>query len=311
MALVVGRGGRAVRRVHGGPSIRPRAPVSQPAAGVFQGGLSTSQPSSETPRNSACGAPWSLAGPAKIRGRCVVPGTPLRPRSGLDELPKKVKSSGLVALLGALRPRPGAADPRAGDDSQFPAVTRSGRSRWCCLNQSVPSRRITRLGAQERRCPCSGRHRRAARDAASQKLSPNRQPTTRIHSPAAGPTRRARATPAVMEENIVNEHILRRCYCADTCDSLRCDARSTRRAAGTRAPPQNTHRAYRTPVHTSDTRLVSRNGAGVGGVASKHSVVAPARQRPDSEPGTIPPVRFFGIRRGGRDTPGARVQRGV
>ena len=29
MALVVGRGGRAVRRVHGGPSIRPRAPVSQ------------------------------------------------------------------------------------------------------------------------------------------------------------------------------------------------------------------------------------------------------------------------------------------
>ena len=28
---------------------------------------------------------------------------------------------------------------------------------------------------------------------------------------------------------------------ADTSDSLRCDARSTRRAAGTRAPPQNTH----------------------------------------------------------------------
>ena len=55
------------------------------------------------------------------------------------------------------------------------------------------------------------------------KRCPHRQPTTRIHSPAAGPTRRARATPAVTEENIVNEHILRRCYCADTFDSLRCD----------------------------------------------------------------------------------------
>ena len=73
------------------------------------------------------------------------------------------------------------------------------------------------------------------------KRCPHRQPTTRIHSPAAGPTRRARATPAVTEENIVNEHILLRCYCADTFDSRCCDARSTRRAAGTRAPPQNTH----------------------------------------------------------------------
>ena len=43
MALVVGRGGRAVRRVHGGPSIRPRAPVSQPAAGVSLGEATTSQ----------------------------------------------------------------------------------------------------------------------------------------------------------------------------------------------------------------------------------------------------------------------------
>ena len=125
------------------------------------------------------------------------------------------------------------------------------------------------------------------------KRCPHRQPTTRIHSPAAGPTRRARATPAVTEENIVNEHILRRCYCADTFDSLRCDARSTRRAAGTRAPPQNTRRAHRMRILDARRRLLSRNGAGVVGVASKHSVVAPARQRPDSEPGTIPPVRFF------------------
>ena len=73
------------------------------------------------------------------------------------------------------------------------------------------------------------------------KRCPHRQPTTRIHSPAAGPTRRARATPTVTEENVVNEHILRRCYCAETFDSRCCDARSTRRAAGTRAPPQNTH----------------------------------------------------------------------
>ena len=275
MALVVGRGRRAVRRVHGGPSIRPRAPVSQPAAGVFQGGLSTSQPSSETPRNSACGAPWSLAGPAKIRGRCVVPGTPLRPRSGLDELPKKVKSSGLVALLGALRPRPGAADPRAGDDSQFPAVTRSGRSRWCCLNQSVPSRRITRLGAQERRCPCSGRHRRAARDAASQKLSPNRQPTTRIHSPAAGPTRRARATPAVTEENAVNAHILLRCYCADTFDSLCSDARATRRGRDASTTTPHTPGARAQFGCTATSRVAERRRR-CGWCNCTHSVVASA-----------------------------------
>ena len=44
------------------------------------------------------------------------------------------------------------------------------------------------------------------------------------------------------KEYIMNARLLLlRCYCADTFDSLRCDARSTRRAAGTRAPPQNTH----------------------------------------------------------------------
>ena len=56
--------------------------------------------------------------------------------------------------------------------------------------------------------------------------------------PCSPPRARRRRLPA---ENIVSARVLLRCHCAATSDSLRCDARSTRRAAGTRAPPQNTH----------------------------------------------------------------------
>ena len=128
------------------------------------------------------------------------------------------------------------------------------------------------------------------------KRCPHRQPTTRIHSPAAGPTRRARATPAVTEENIVNEHILRRCYCADTFDSLCCDARSTRRAAGTRAPPQNTRRAHRMRILDARRRLVSRDGPPLWELQALGVIVAPA-VAPALLPGIILPVRFFGVRR--------------
>ena len=48
--------------------------------------------------------------------------------------------------------------------------------------------------------------------------------------PCSPPRARRRRLPA---ENIVSARVLLRCYCADTSDSLRCDARSTRRGAGT------------------------------------------------------------------------------
>jgi len=143
------------------------------------------------------------------------------------------------------------------------------------------------------------------------KRCPHRQPTTRIHSPAAGPTRRARATPAVTEENAVNAHVLLRCYCAETNDGLRCDARSTRRAAGTRAPPQHTHTGRTARLCILRIRASSRNGAGVGGVASKHSESSRPCQRPHSEPGTIPPPSGFSVYYGEAGTPRGRVSSGA
>ena len=52
---------------------------------------------------------------------------------------------------------------------------------------------------------------------------------------------RRRLWPERATQHFVSARVLLRCHCAATSDSLRCDARSTRRAAGTRAPPQNTH----------------------------------------------------------------------
>ena len=170
---------------------------------------------------------------------------------------------------------------------------------------------VAALCAKSRRCPCSGGHRRAAQPPARKALPPNRQPTTRIHSPAAGPTRRARATPAVTEENIVNEHILRRCYCAETFDSLCSDARSTRRGRDASTTTEHTNRAHRTPVRSSDARLVSRNGAGVVGVASKHSEsLRPRVSVRTRSQGPFLPSAFGVVWRGGRDASGARLQRG-
>ncbi len=65
-----------------------------------------------------------------------------------------------------------------------------------------------------------------------------------------------------------------------TCDGRRCDARSTRRAAGTRAPPQNTRRAHRMRILDARRRLASRNGAGVGGVAIASTRSSRPRPRP-------------------------------
>ena len=99
--------------------------------------------------------------------------------------------------------------------------------------------RLSRRGAQEPTLQWSRRHRRAARTLPRQRLPPNRQPTKIHHLCRALLTaaRRRRRLPA---ENIVSARVLLRCHCAATSDSLRCDARSMRRAAGTRAPPHLT-----------------------------------------------------------------------
>ena len=89
----------------------------------FPGRASTSQLSSEAPRNSGCGAPQSWRGPAKIPGPCVAVGTPLRANSS-PELNFAGPRGFFSHLLGALPPRPGGAGPPAGDGSQFLAVLR-------------------------------------------------------------------------------------------------------------------------------------------------------------------------------------------
>ena len=205
---------------------------------------------------------------------------------------------------------PGAADPRAGYVSPGVSGRNSVWSKLKLLFESVWTRCLSRRGAQERRCDGSGatdgQHGRRLAKAAPKSAANNKDTLTRCRACA-----RARATPAVTEENIVNARVLRRCYCADTFDSLRCDARSTRRAAGTRAPPQNTQTGRTaTPMRSSDARrrLVSRNSAGVVGVASKHSESSRPRPRPRYSQGPSLPSGFFSyVRRRGRIAPGARV----
>ena len=126
-----------------------------------------------------------------LRGR----GTPLRANSFQTGRAKKSECSlEFSPSLGALVSSPGAADPRAGSGSQFPAVLRV-MSKFKFTFSSSMVRSLERRGAQEPTLPLSGRHRRAARPPSRQRLPPNRQPTyaTRIHSPAAGPA----APPAV------------------------------------------------------------------------------------------------------------------
>ena len=103
-------------------------------------------------------------------------------------------------------------------------------------------RRRARRGAQEPTLQWSRHHRRAARP-------PSRQGCPQIGSQhmQQGYTHllqgllRRRLRPERATQHFVSARVLRRCIRAATSDSLRCDARSTRRAAGTRAPPQNTH----------------------------------------------------------------------
>ena len=86
---------------------------------------------------------------------------------------------------------------------------------------------------------------------------------------------------------------------ADTSDSLRCDARSTRRAAGTRAPPQNTRRAHRMRIlDARRRRRVSRNGAGVAGDCKPSELSSRPRPRPRYSRGPSLPSSGFDVRRG-------------
>ncbi len=98
----------------------------------------------------------------------------------------------------------------------------------------------------------------------------------------------------------MNAHILRRCYCADTSDSLRCDGPfDAARGRGASTTTEHTRRAHR--MRSSDARrrrLVSRNGAGVGGVASSHSESSRPRLRPRIARGPSLPSSGFDVRRG-------------
>ena len=163
---------------------------------------------------------------------------------------------------------------------------------------------------KSRRCrypgATDGRHGRHRAKGCPQIGSQQRYTTSA--GPCSPPHARRRRLPA---ENIVSARVLRRCYCAATSDSLRCDARSTRARRRTTATTPHTHRAHRTPVRSSDTRLVSRTSAGVVGVASKHSESSRtrARVRVRVSQGPSLPRPVFGIRRRGRSASGARVIR--
>ena len=123
---------------------------------------------------------------------------------------------------------------------------------------------------------------------------------------------RRRLWPERATRHFVSARVLIRCHCAATSDSLRCDARSTQHAAGTRAPPQNTRRAHRMRILDARRRLASRNGAGVVGVASKHSESSRPRPRPRSrEPGTTPPPSGFLLYDGEGGAPRGRASHGL
>ena len=145
---------------------------------------------------------------------------------------------------------------------------------------------------KSRRCrypgATDGRHGRHRAKGCPQIGSQQRYTTSA--GPCSPPHARRRRLPA---ENIVSARVLLRCHCAATSDSLRCDARSTRRAAWTASTTtEHTRRAHRMRSSDARRRFVSRTGAGVVGVESKHSESSRPRHRPRSrEPGTIPPVR--------------------
>ena len=156
---------------------------------------------------------------------------------------KKVRCSfGFFASLGALVSSPGAPDPRAGDKSQFPAVLRVGSKFKFTFSSSMGrGLNLVSRGAEPKSQRCrypgatDGRHGRCRAKGCPQIGSLQRYTTSA--GPCSPPRARRRRLPA---ENIVSARVLLRCHCAATSDSLRCDARSTRRAAGTRAPPHLT-----------------------------------------------------------------------
>jgi hypothetical protein len=100
------------------------------------------------------------------------------------------------------------------------------------------------------------------------------------------------------KEYIVNAHVLRRC-CPETYDSLRCDGPfDAARGRDASTTTEHTHRAYRTPVHTSFTRLVSRNGAGVRGCCKQALGVVASMSASAYSQGTSLPSSGFDVRRG-------------
>ena len=98
----------------------------------------------------------------------------------------------------------------------------------------------------------------------------------------------------------------------DTSDSLRCDARSTRRAAGTRAPPHLTCASHAC-AHSGCTARprVADQRRRCGCCKQALGVVAP-RPRPRSrEPGTIPPPSCFSVYDGEGEAPRGRASHGL
>ena len=218
---------------------------------------------------------------------------------------KKVKSSG-CRFSGTLPPRPGAADPRTGDDSQFfrysglvELMVLSNQSDFNCGRGAEPKSDAALVQG-----PPAG-----STAAGSQSAAP-------IGSQQQGYTHllqgllRARATPAVTEENIVKRALLRRCYCADTFDSLCCDARSTRaRQRATTTTTEHTRRAHRMRSSDARRRRVAERRRRWG--CCKHSESSRPRPRPRYSQGTIPP-RPVSMYDGGAGLPrGARASNGA
>ena len=158
---------------------------------------------------------------------------------------KKVRCSfGFFASLGALVSSPGAPDPRAGDKSQFPAVLRVGSKFKFTFSSSMGrGLNLVSRGAEPKSQRCrypgatDGRHGRCRAKGCPQIGSQHMQQG--YTHPLQGLLRR-RLWPERATPHFVSARAYSAASGADTSDSLRCDARSTRGAAGTRAPPHLT-----------------------------------------------------------------------
>ena len=158
--------------------------------------------------------------------------------------PKKVKSSGLGAFSGSTP-----AAPRGGGPAGRRRLPVPGRysvwSKSMVLSESVWQLSSLHSEPKSRRCPCSGRHQRAAHDAASLKLPPNRQPQG-VHTCCIIVCTRDAGCSQSAQRYIVNAHVLLCCYGADTFDSLRCDGPfDAARGRDASTTTEHTHRAHR------------------------------------------------------------------